>query len=132
MLKIDELNVDNLTQIYLEKINILSDSYAPLKRIDKYKLIFNPWITLDLQKSISVNNTLLTKFIIKRDLILKVETHIEYKNYRNFLSTQMKNSKQGYYNKHFETNWNNIKSTWKEIKNFSKNYSFQCTDSALP
>ena len=28
----------------------------------------------------------------------------------------MKKSKQAYYNKYFETNWNNIKSTWKGIK----------------
>ena len=28
----------------------------------------------------------------------------------------MKKSEQAYYNKYFETNWNNIKSTWKGIK----------------
>ena len=28
----------------------------------------------------------------------------------------MKKSKQCYYAKNFETNWNNIKNTWKEIK----------------
>ena len=33
LLKIDELNVDNLTQMYFEKINILLDTYTPLKII---------------------------------------------------------------------------------------------------
>ena len=28
----------------------------------------------------------------------------------------MKKSKQAYYDKYFERNWNNIKNTWKEIK----------------
>ena len=28
----------------------------------------------------------------------------------------MKKSKQAYYNKYFEKNWNNIKNTWKGIK----------------
>ena len=28
----------------------------------------------------------------------------------------MKKSKQAYYNKYFETNWSNIKNTWKGIK----------------
>ena len=28
----------------------------------------------------------------------------------------MKKSKQAYYNKYFERNWNNIKNTWKRIK----------------
>ena len=40
LLKIDELNVDNSTKMYLEKINVLLDTYGPLKRIDKYKLRF--------------------------------------------------------------------------------------------
>ena len=68
---------------------------------------------------------------------MKKETHIEYKNYRNLLSTILKKSKQAYYNKYFQTNWNNInpnknylpgkttfkiprlfrvKNTWKGIK----------------
>ena len=35
VLKIDELNVDNSTKIYLDKINILLDTYAPLKKINQ-------------------------------------------------------------------------------------------------
>ena len=46
LLKIDDLNADNSTNIYLDKINILLDTYALLKRINKYKLKFKskPWI----------------------------------------------------------------------------------------
>ena len=60
LLKLYELNADNSTNIYLEKINILLHTYAPLKRIDKCKLRFKskPLITLDLQKSILVKNKL--------------------------------------------------------------------------
>ena len=36
LLKIDELNADNSTRMYLDKINMLLDTYAPLKRINKY------------------------------------------------------------------------------------------------
>ena len=73
LLKIDELNVDNSTKIYLDKINMLLDTYAPLKRINKYKLKFKskPWITLGLQKSVSVKNKFLTNFINKKDPVLK-------------------------------------------------------------
>ena len=80
-MKIEELNADNSTKIYLEKINMLLDTYAPLKRINKYKLKFKskPWITLGLQKSISVKNKLLTNYINKRDPILKQEFHTKYK-----------------------------------------------------
>ena len=90
------------------------DTYAPLLKIDKCNLRFKSklWITLGLQKSLSVKNKLLTKFINMKHPILKEETRIEYKNYRNIFFTLMKKSKQVYYNKHFETNWN-VTNTWK-------------------
>ena len=61
-------------------------------------------------------NKLLTNFINKQDPILKEEFHTNYKKYRNLFSTLMKKSKQAYYDKYFERNWNNIKNTWKGIK----------------
>ena len=84
---------------------------------NKYKLKFKskPWISLGLQKSISVKNKLLTNFINKKDPALKKEFHTKYKKYRSLLSTLMKKSKQGYYDKYFERNWSNIKNTWKGI-----------------
>ena len=64
LMKIDDLNVDNSTKIYLDRINMLLDTYAPLKKINKYQLKCKPkpWITLGLQKSISVKNKLQIKF----------------------------------------------------------------------
>ena len=108
LLKIGKLNADNSTKMYLDAINILLDTYAPLKRINKYKLKFKskPWITLGLQKSISVKNKLFVHFINKKDPILKEEFHTNYKKYRNLLSTLMKRSKQAYFDKYFEANWN--------------------------
>ena len=116
VLKTDD--ADNSTRMYLDRINMLLDTFAPLKRVNKYKMKFKskPWITLGLQKSISVKNKLLKNFINKKDPILKEEFHTNYKKYRNLLSTLMKKSKQAYYDKYFERNWNNIKNTWKGIK----------------
>ena len=96
---------------------MLLDTYAPLKRINKYKLQFKskPWITLGLQKAISVKNKLLTNFV-KKDPVLKEEFCAKYKKYINLLFTLTKKSKQAYYDKYFERNWNNIKNTWKGIK----------------
>ena len=89
-----------------------------LKKINKYKLKFNfkPWITVASQKSISVKNKLLANVINKKDPILKEEFCTNYKKYRHLLSTPMKKSKQAYYDKYFERNWNNIKNRWKGIK----------------
>ena len=104
LLKTDKLNADNSTRMYLDKINMLSDTYAPHRKINKYKLKFKPkpWLTLGLQKSISIKNKLLKNFINKKDSILKQEFHTNYKKYRNLLSTLMKKSKQAYYDKYFE------------------------------
>ena len=104
--------------MYLDKINMLLDTYVPLKRINKYKLKFKSKLSIiiGLQKSISVKNKLLKSFIDKKDLILKEEDHTNYKKYRNYCSTFMKKSTQAYYNKYSEKNWNNIKKTWKGIK----------------
>ena len=75
-----------------------------------------PWITVGLQKSISVKNKLLKNFINKKVPVLEEEFHTNYKKYRNLLFTLMKKSKQAYYDKYFEKNWNNFKNTWKGIK----------------
>ena len=93
---------------------------------------------LGLQKLISLKkiiNKLVAKFInTKNPPILKEESHIKYKNYIDLFFTLMKKTKQAYYNKYFERNWNNIKKTWKRIKSpiFLKNCSFQCIDCFLP
>ena len=99
--------------VKLLNYNEHNQTNAPLKRINKYKLKFRskPWITLGLQKSIPAKNKLLKNFINKKDPVLKEEFHTKYKIYRNLLSTLMKKSKQAYYEKYFERNWNNIKNT---------------------
>ena len=104
---------------------MLLDFYAPPIKINKCKLKFKlrPWITLGLQKSISVKSKLLTNFINEKDSILKEEFHTNYKKHKNLLSTLMKKSKQAYYDKYFDRNWNNIKNTWKGIK---------CTNCTVP
>ena len=131
MLKIDELNAGKSTKKFLNKINMLLDTYVPLKRVKKYKLKFKSklWKTLGLQKSISVKNKLLTNFINKKDPILKKECHTNYKKYRNLLSTLMKKSKQVYYDRYFEKNWKSIKNTWKRIKSL---ISLKTVASSIP
>ena len=50
-------------------MNSILDSNAPFKRVNKYKLRFKtkPWITPALQKSVSVKNSLLNKFLKSKD-----------------------------------------------------------------
>ena len=96
---------------------MLLDTSAPLKRVNKYKIKFKskPWITLGLQKSISVKNELLKNFINKKGPILKMEFHLNYKKYRNLLPTLMKKNKQAYYDKYFEKNGITLRIYGKEL-----------------
>ena len=129
LLKIDELNADKSIKKFLDKINMLLDTYAPLERVKKYKLKFKskPWITLGLQKS--VKNKFLTNFINKKNPILKEECHTNYKKYKNLISTLMKKSKLAYYDRYFEKNWKKIKNSWKGIKSL---ISLKTVASSIP
>ena len=132
LLKIDELNADNSTKMFLDMINMLLDTYTPLKRVKKYQLKFKskPWITLGLRKSISVKKKkFLTNFVNKKDPILTEECHTNYKKLKYLLSTLMKKSKQAYYDRYFEKNWNNIKNMWKGIKSL---ISLKTVASSIP
>ena len=110
---------------------MLLDIYALLKKVKKYKLKFKSklWITLGLQKSISVKNELLTNLINKKDPILQKECHTNDKKYRNLHSTLMKKGKQAYYDRYFQRNWSDIKNTWKGIKSL---ISLETVASSIP
>ena len=52
-----------------------------------------PWITPAFSKSNSIKNNLLKKYITAKDPQIKERCHKEYKDYRNMLSTILKQSK---------------------------------------
>ena len=61
VLQIDQQNVNLSLDSFLNNINSILDVHAPLKKVNKYKLKFKtkPWITLALEKSISIKNNIL-------------------------------------------------------------------------
>ena len=106
-------NVDQSFVSFLFKFNSILDLHAPLKKISKQKLKFRnkPWITLGLQKSISIKNHLLTKYIKLKDVTFKNEAQIKYKQYRYLLSTLKKERQKSYFTNYFQNNLNDLKST---------------------
>ena len=62
-------NTEKSYKTFLEKFESLLDTYAPLKKISKNKFKFKgkPWITPGLQKSLSIKNQFLSKFIKLKD-----------------------------------------------------------------
>ena len=86
LFKTDEPSGDNLAKIYLDKINMLLDTYAPLKKINKYKLKCKskPWITSVLQKSIFVKNKKKMEYEehIKRNQISYFSKNLKHQVYQ--------------------------------------------------
>ena len=108
-------NVNLSMDSFLNNMGSILNTHAPLNKI-KLKFKTKPWITPDLQKSISIKNKLLKKFITAKDPQVKERYHKEYEDYRNLLSTILKQIKTNYYNHYFESNWNSIKNTCRGIK----------------
>ena len=86
-------------------MNSILDTHAPLKKVNRYKLKFKikPCITPALKKSIYIKNNFLKKFITAKDPQVKDRYHKEYRDYRNLLSTILKQSKTNYYNHYIES-----------------------------
>ena len=97
---------------YLNPVNTIINSHAPLKQLNKKQRKFQqkPWITKGIQNAFEEKNRLFKK-CIKWD-----DYNQEFKTYTNSLSTLLKQSKKSYYNNYFRNNINNIKNTWKGIK----------------
>ena len=68
--------------------------------------------------SISVKSNLLTEYVKLKDLALENEARIREKQCRPFLPTSLKQSKYSYFANYFQNNLNDLKSTWKGIKNW--------------
>ena len=104
IIKSEKKNIDFSFECFLKKFNLILDKYLPLKKLTKQKLKFKtkPWITPGMQKSISIKNKLLAKFIILKEPTLKNEAHTNYKRYRNMLATLLKRSKQTYFSSFFQ------------------------------
>ena len=116
--QLDQHNADLSMDSYLDHMNAILDIHTPYKKVDENKLRFKIklWVTPALQKSLTVKNHLLKKFINCNDSQTKEQLRTRYKKYRNLLSILLKRSKTNYYNHYFNINWNNIKNTWKEIR----------------
>ena len=82
ILEPDQHNVNLSMDSYLDHMNTILDIHAPYKKVSKYKLMFKlkSWITPALQKSISVKNSLLQKFINCNDSQTKEHLFIDIKN----------------------------------------------------
>ena len=110
---------DNLFLTSNLKFESLLDSYVPLKKISKNKLKLKD----SKFKNLFILKTNSRQSFLDWKTLVKNETHVRYKQYRNILSTLLKKSKQFCFTRYFQNNFKDLKNTWKEIKNKSRNKS---------
>ena len=109
------LGTDNKFNDFIWRLEACVDRHAPLKKLSttQRKRNDNPWINNHIIRLISRKNDLFTQlkdaptnYMIKRSYIL----------FRNRVTREIKKAKKEYYKQFFIKNLNNIKSTWKGIK----------------
>jgi len=103
----------------LETIDNLLNIHAPYKKLSKQDIKFKnkPWISGGLKNSIKQKNKLFKLYINSKNPEAKILHHINFKKHRNMLETLMKESKRQYFINYFNKNSDNLKATWKGIRN---------------
>ena len=107
------LNPNDSYCIFIEKFTKIYDQAFPLQKIKiKGKSLVSPWITKGIRKSSRKKQRLFEKFL-KHKTTKTLET---YKNYKNLFEKIKKSSKKHYYQNKLEKCKNNLKTTWKAMK----------------
>ena len=93
-LGIDKSSFDMSFKNFLDRCNSLLASHAPYEKLSKYKLKFRErsWITSGIQKSISIKNHCLSKFIKLKERHIRTEAQNIYRKHRNLISALLKRS----------------------------------------
>ena len=110
-------NKNDINQIFdsfYSVINTTVDKHAPFKKLSKKEAKFQskPWISQGIRQAIKTKNKLFKRYIRNKSQV----NHSRCKIYRNKLKHILNVSKRLYYNEYFSYRVNNVKATWKGIK----------------
>jgi hypothetical protein len=111
-------SVNESINFFLKTFENVLNRHAPYKELTKkqIKLHSKPWITSGILKSIYAKNILYKKFINSKNDNIKNVLFTQFKFYRNKICNLLRHSKKSYYTSFFSNNLNNVKNTWKGIK----------------
>ena len=114
----DDDDVNESMASFLNIFEGFLDKHAPFKLLTKkeMKSFSKPWITKGILTSINAKNKLHKKYLKSTNATSKNELFLKFKNYRNSIANITKLSKKQHYASFFNDNLNNLKNTWKGIK----------------
>ena len=129
IIEADKDDTNSAFSSFFSKFNSLLNKHMPLKKVSNktFKRQFKPWITKAILVSIRKRNKFKQKFINAKNPARKKHFDTRFKTYRNLLVTLIRQSKKNHFASFFKNNSNNIRETWKGIKNlinFRNNNSF--------
>ena len=111
------------TQIFLQTIEKLLDTFCPVTAISKRKqnLKLKPWITFALTTSMKIRDNIYKTFFKAKEPNLKKQLYEKYKLYRNQIVTLTRVCKENYYQSFLENTKTNSKKIWSSIRSIMKN-----------
>ena len=106
--------MNNKFDRFLKDLNTLTNKHAPIKKQSRREMKLNdkPWI----------NNRILKMMRIRDRILQKLKKHQNpdnlklYKEFRNRVSNEFKDSKARYFHNYFSINSQNMKKMWSGIK----------------
>ena len=112
----DSDDTNNKFNDFLWRLDGAVNRHVPLKKLNikNSKLNSNPWITKYVLKLITRRNLIHSK--LKADPN-NTTLKRSFKLFRNRITREIRKAKKHYYNNYFSNNLNNLKKTWKGIKN---------------
>ena len=118
ILKLECLDPNLSFEAFITTINRLIEKHVPLKTISKRKLTSKPWITNDIRKSISQRDRLLKRVIKEKDQTKKDFLFNKYKEIRNQIVCQIRESKRLHFQQYFEKKISQIKRIYGKESNY--------------
>lgn len=107
---------DLRVKIFLDKFVMMYDKYCPLrKKIISFNRFSKPWITAEIADLLNY------KYALWQDVCSGRETIRYYRDFKNNLTTRIRQSKKNYYNVKFNRCRDSIKTTWRNINKILKN-----------
>ena len=98
---------------FIKKCCLVYDDCFPIKVIEiKTKNLLSPWITKGIKKSSKRKQKLYEKFLKKKS----PKNEKEYKDYKQLFEKIKKDSKKKYFQEKLSFYKNDIKNTWKTLK----------------
>ena len=113
-LKDENTDLNEKFNTFLHNLNNLVDKHCPQKKLNKkmLKLRKKPWINFQIQKMMKIRDKLFKQFKVSNSST----TFKVYKQFRNRVVNEIRQSKKYYYQQYFHENKSNMKLLWKGIK----------------